>query len=232
VGDNILTLLKHNHTSYNVYEEGGLGSVSFLMDLDRDALGAPVPPRTLADFTADAEHGTLPAFSFVGASTGELHGISPKLGPAEDDGHPPSDVRNTEAFLYKVVQALMSNEQAFQKTVLFITFDENGGLYDHVVPPYACAPDTTTACYDYDFDRYGLRVPLIVVSPYLVRQGYVSHFVADHSSITRFLEHWLDLPALSKRDANAWPLLDFFDFGRTPFQVTLPAAPVAHGSCK
>ena len=75
-------------------------------------------------------------------------------------------------------------------------------------------------------------MPLIVVSPYIKSQGYVSHFVTDHSSITRFIEHWLDLPALTARDANAWPMLDLFDFTRAPITVSLPPAPSDPSTCE
>jgi phospholipase C len=234
VGSSIFTLLRDKGRSATVYEEGGLASVTFLMELNRDKVGIPIPPSSLHEFEVDAANNLLPSFSFVGASTGELHGISPVLGPAEDDGHPPSDVRETQTFLYRIVHALTSNQDTWKKTILFITFDENGGLYDHVVPPPACAPDgppDPSSCRDYEFNRYGLRVPLLVVSPY-VTPGYISDFVTDHSSITRFIEHWLDLPAMTARDANAWPMLDFFDFSRTPQTVNLPAEPSFSSSCE
>ena len=105
-------------------------------------------------------------------------------------------------------------------TVLFLTYDEHGGFYDHVPPPRACVaddippmidptdPDTT---FPAEFDRYGFRVPLVVVSPFS-RPGFVSHNVYDHTSILRFIETRFDLPALTNRDANASPMLDMFDF--------------------
>ena len=117
-----------------------MASVTFLMGLNRNAVGIPIPPSSFEDFENAAANNDLPKFSFVSASTSELHAISPLLGPAEDDDHPASDVRDGETFMYKVVHALMRNPTTFQKTILFITFDKNGGLYDHVVPPPACSP--------------------------------------------------------------------------------------------
>ena len=70
-------------------------------------------------------------------------------------------------------------------------------------------------------DRYGFRVPLIVVSPYS-RPGYVSDRVTDHASITRFLQTRYLMPALTARDANAWPFLDMFDFTQAAL-LTPPA---------
>ena len=82
------------------------------------------------------------------------------------------------------------------------------------------------------FDRYGIRVPVVVVSPYS-RKHYVSHRVYDHTSILRFIETRFDLPALTRRDANADPMLRLFRFRRASFATppVLPAAPLdeAHG---
>jgi phospholipase C len=84
------------------------------------------------------------------------------------------------------------------------------------------------------FDRYGFRVPLVVVSPY-ARRHYVSHVVHDHTAILRFIETRFDLPALTRRDANAAPLLEFFDFERAGTRIPhLPAAvvdPVRAAEC-
>ncbi|MGB8877674.1 MAG: alkaline phosphatase family protein [Solirubrobacteraceae bacterium] len=63
------------------------------------------------------------------------------------------------------------------------------------------------------FDRYGFRVPLIVVSPW-ARPGYVSRVIQDHTSITAFIERKWNLPAMTFRDANADPMTDYFDFRR------------------
>src|SRR5207247_1379391 len=75
------------------------------------------------------------------------------------------------------------------------------------------------------FDRYGIWVPFVVVSPF-ARKHYVSHKVYDHTSILRFIETRFDLPALTRRDANADPMLKLFRFRRPSFPTppTLPAA--------
>jgi phospholipase C len=67
------------------------------------------------------------------------------------------------------------------------------------------------------YDRYGFRVPLIVVSPW-ARRDYVSHVVQDLTSITAFIEHKWNLPAMTFRDANAHPMTDYFNFGRAAFR--------------
>jgi phospholipase C len=106
------------------------------------------------------------------------------------------------------------------------TYDESGGFFDHVPPPSAClaAPDQTA------FDRLGVRVPVIVVSPWS-RPGTVSHRVHEHASILRLIELLHDLPALSARDANADALLDLFDFSCPRLQLTPDPPQSGTGGC-
>jgi phospholipase C len=104
--------------------------------------------------------------------------------------------------------------------------DEHGGLYDHVPPPKARPPDDIAPMLSSsdtpgDFANYGVRVPLIVVSPY-AKAHFVSHAVYDHTSITRFIETRFKLPALTGRDANADPLTDMFDFKKPSFSKPPP----------
>ncbi len=83
------------------------------------------------------------------------------------------------------------------------------------------------------YDRYGFRVPLIVVSPW-ARRHYVSSVVQDHTSIMAFIERKWNLPAMTFRDANAQPMTDYFDFdSRVPGPPRLhPAPPLAPGLVK
>jgi phospholipase C len=144
---------------------------------------------------------------------------------AQDDEHPPANVQKGQRFVKSVVDALVANPAVWKKTVLFITYDEHGGFYDHVQPPEACEPDGDRPP-DYKFDRYGFRVPLYAISPW-TKKGYVSHTVADHTSLTRFIENRFNLGAMTKRDANAWPLLDMFDFSKMTFETFPSGAPPA-----
>jgi phospholipase C len=118
-------------------------------------------------------------------------------------------------FLWNIVNAVIHSPQ-WPHLALLITFDENGGIYDHVPPPPACIPDDLppqlpVGAPPAAFDRYGFRVPLIAVSPY-ARPHYVSHHVFDHTSLTRFVEARYTIGALTARDANAEPVFDLFDF--------------------
>jgi phospholipase C len=134
-----------------------------------------------------------------------------------------------------VVKALTG--PLWEKSALIVTFDEHGGYYDHVRPPRACPPEQERVRRDYAFDQYGFRVPLLVISPW-ARAGYVSRYDTDHTSILRFIEHWQNLPALTPRDANAWPLLDLFDFEQAPLpppawdDVLTQITPEAEAQCR
>jgi phospholipase C len=108
----------------------------------------------------------------------------------------------------------------WKHTALFITYDEHGGYYDHVPPPRAIKPDnikplTKPGDAPGGYDRYGFRVPLIVVSPW-ARANYVSRVTQDLTSITAFVERKWNLPAMTFRDANADPMTDYFDFTGKP----------------
>lgn len=234
VGENLFTQLKDANVDFKLYDESGLASVTVGLKVIRGAFDVPLPPNSFAEFEEDAQKNELPPFSMVGASTGEVYQRLPFAGHPQDDDHPTADVRLGQTFLHRVLKALMSNPQTFERTILFITYDENGGFYDHVTPPAACEPTKRDPNdrRDYYFDRYGFRVPLIVVSPYLKQAGYVSHHITDHASLLRFVQHWQKLPALSRRDANAWPMLDYFKFSRRLAMPQLPDAPVVPANCQ
>jgi phospholipase C len=180
------------------------------------------------DFFTAAAAGTLPPVVFLDANAVE---------DAEgNDEHPPGDVQSGQAFTSRVVQALFASPQ-WKESALFLTYDEHGGQFDHVAPPPACDPDDEAPDFRTDadkafdakhpgtkFDRYGFRVPVTVISPF-AKKSYVSHHVYDHTSITRFIEAKFKVPALTRRDANADPMMDFFDFANPPFLTPPTIAP-------
>jgi phospholipase C len=173
------------------------------------------PAKTFADFQRDAAAGALPhvVWAFVG-----------------DDEHPPTDVEVGQANVQTFFDALAQSQQ-WARSAFILTYDESGGFYDHVPPPPACAPDDVPPAIPAEgtfaagFDVHGFRVPFIIASPYS-RPHYVSHVVNSHTSILRFLELRFALPACSARDANADPLLEFFDFTRPSFATPSLPAPV------
>jgi phospholipase C len=163
-----------------------------------------------AAFDTDAAAGKLPQVAFLDVNGSE---------------HPPEDMQIGQRAVARKLNSLMASPQ-WANAAFILTYDENGGFYDHVPPASACLPDATKPIGGTGaFDRTGFRVPLLVASPYS-KPHHLSHVVTDHTSILRFLELRFGLPALSARDANADVILDFFDFS-TPSFATPPAMPDA-----
>ncbi len=144
-------------------------------------------------FLVALQDGTLPEVSFVDPSGAQ-------------DEHPANNVHGGEAWAHDMITAAIASPLWPELAILY-TYDEAGGLADHVPPPKAClaTPDAT------EFDRLGFRVPFYVISPW-ARAGYVSHETHEHASMLRLIELLHGLPALTGRDANADALLDLFDF--------------------
>ncbi len=150
-----------------------------------------------ADFQSAAAAGTLPAFSF----------LEPAWSSTGNSQHPNYDVALGEQLIHDVYEALRGG-QAWAKTLLVITYDEHGGCYDHVPPPSgAVPPDNTAGEFGFDFTRFGVRVPTVLVSP-LIAAGTVFRVPAggtplDHTSTLKTVQQRWNLPALTARDAAA-----------------------------
>ena len=188
--------------------------------------------HSIQDFRDDVAANRLPEVVFIEPNYGHIQAGFKKLGrdiggTPQNDEHPPSNVTDGQHFVWDIINTLLSQpgRTVFNESVVFISWDENGGFYDHVKPPPACVPDPFEPC-DFKFDRYGFRVPFFAVSPYAIKER-ASRYTADHTSILRFIEAWKDLKALTDRDANAWPLFDMFDFGTRRDDIALPPEPPA-----
>jgi phospholipase C len=135
-----------------------------------------------------------------------------------------------------LVSALMGSS-AWTSSVFILTYDESGGMYDHVSPQKTVAPDQFTApidlppnsvCYSIkgptcNFTYTGYRIPLIVISPF-AKKNYVSHTVADSTAILKLIETRFGLPALTKRDAAQMDMTEFFNFNAPPW-LSPPSLP-------
>ena len=149
------------------------------------------------DFQAAAAAGTLPAFTF----------LEPSWSSTGNSQHPNYDVALGEQLIHDVYYALR-NGPGWSSTLLVITYDEHGGCYDHVPPPRGATPPDATAAPDgFDFERFGVRVPTVLVSP-LIPAGTVFRVPTgatplDHTSILKTVETRWSLPALTARDAAA-----------------------------
>jgi phospholipase C len=121
------------------------------------------------------------------------------LQPGANDAHPPHDIIGADGLIASVYNAIRKNDKLWNSTLLLVLFDEHGGFYDHVVPPAAIPPDHHSE--EYDFTRYGVRVPAILISPY-VGNGVFSDLL-DHTSLLRYLQDKWDLNDLGDRTAKA-----------------------------
>jgi phospholipase C len=170
-----------------------------------------------SQFIKDAAAGTLPSFCIVDPDFSHQ---------SEED---PQDIRQGERFAAAIINAAMHGK-AWAKTLLIWTYDEHGGYYDHVPPPAAIKPDSIAPEINVPpdlpggYDRYGFRVPAIIVSPY-AKKNYVSHVVHDHTSVLKLVETKWNLPAMTFRDANADNLLDSLDFKSKPAFLKPPKLP-------
>ncbi len=192
--------------SWGVYTDGNVRQDSIGWDNAHAGVGS------FQDFVDALGSGSLPAVSFVDP------------GPGQDE-HPPNDIHDGEAWGRQIYEAAVKSSLWPTLAVVY-TWDEAGGLADHVPPPAAClaSPDQT------EFDRLGMRVPALVISPW-ARPHHVSHLVHSHTSALRLIELLFGVPALTARDANADALLDMFDFNCPALMTPPPAPAAATGAC-
>lgn len=149
-----------------------------------------------ADFQKTVQQGSLANYVF----------LEPQWGPAGSSQHPNYDVSLGEQLLHDIYVTLYDSK-LWAQTLLIITYDEHGGCYDHVPPPSnAVAPDNSAGQYGFNFQRFGIRVPTVLVSP-LIPAGTVFRTTGatpfDHTSILATLEKRFDVAPLTKRDAAA-----------------------------
>jgi phospholipase C len=220
VSATVLDSLDRKGVSWAAYTDGA--PTFFLFGADTRYATYTKKLHTVAEFMDDASKGALPHVVFLDPNFIQE-------GYDGNDEHPPAVMQVGQDWLAGVVRALIASEQ-WPHLAMFLLYDEHGGLYDHVPPPKACPPDSIAPILSTDagspyggFDEYGVRLPFVVFSPYAKRR-FVSHKVFDHTSILRFIEARFELPALTKRDANALAPWDVFDFSAAP-DVKPPPVP-------
>lgn len=139
---------------------------------------------------------------FNDLKNGALPQVSWLIPDFQDSEHPPEPLDQGMWYVTRAVNALMQSPY-WRNTVIFLTWDDYGGFYDHVPPP------------EVDAHGYGPRVPMIVLSPY-AKQHYVSHDTYDFTSVLKFIEQRWNLKHLTPRDRRANNMQDCFDFSQQP----------------
>ena len=196
--------------------------------------------RGIDQFFDDADHGKLPAVSIV----------DPDFSAYSEEN--PQDIRKGESFAAEVISRVLHGK-GWPETLLIWVYDEHGGYHDHVPPPAAVPPDDVegrslvgprsrlgtllrpllpgwTADQEtqmegpQSYDRYGFRVPAVIVSPY-AKPDYVCSEVLDHTSVLKLVEQKWNLPALTARDAAANSPLGALDLAAPPAFLTPPSLP-------
>jgi phospholipase C len=175
---------------------------------------------TLADPQADSK---LPSVIFI------EHAAGTDISTAFDE-HPGTNTQQGVGRVKQILDALMKSD-AWKSSVFIITYDEYGGLYDHVPIQAAPAPDGIAPIASPgfetplpgDFAHTGFRIPIMVISPW-VKPHYNSRTVRETTSILKLIEFRFGLPALTARDAWADNMIEFFDFSK-PAWLTPPSLP-------
>jgi phospholipase C len=166
-------------------------------------------------FEKDASSGSLPNYSFIEPA----YFANGDLGLIPSDQHPPHNIVYGEQLIARVYNAVRA-APTWKKSLLIITYDEHGGCFDHVSPPTAVSPDGDLGPDGFKFVRYGVRVPAVIISPYMppgkiVRSSATKlphrgpPYPYDHTSILATLRELFELGApLTARDAAAPGLLE------------------------
>ncbi|XP_073144967.1 non-specific phospholipase C6-like isoform X2 [Henckelia pumila] len=159
-------------------------------------------------FKKDARNGKLPCLSVIEPRYFDLKGF-----PANDD-HPSHDVGQGQKLVKEVYETLRASPQ-WNQTLLVVTYDEHGGFYDHVITPYVDVPNpdgnTGPAPDSFNFDRLGVRVPTIMVSPWIKKGTVVSRPKGptpsseyEHSSIPATIKKIFNLSSSFLTQRDAW----------------------------
>jgi phospholipase C len=190
----IYTLLGSKGASWSIYGYDApplsRGSVADITSAPESHFGE------FSDFQNAVKQGSLANYVF----------LEPKWGPSGSSQHPNYDVSLGEQFLHDIYYTLYGSG-AWNRTLLIVTYDEHGGCYDHVPPPEnAVAPDNSAGELGFDFKRFGVRVPTVLISP-LIAGGTIFRAPGatpfDHTSILSTLEKRFGLPNLTQRDLAA-----------------------------
>ena len=215
--------------------QGSTGFCTYLTQFAKYSPPNPLPSNVVSasEFLTDAQAGTLPSVAFIEAGYNSGR-----------DEHPENNVQTGADYVQSLIDGFMSSP-SWKDSAFILTYDEAGGLYDHVPPQPTVNPDgiapvdlnpgdicSTPGGANCDFNYTGFRLPLLVVSPF-AKKNYVSHTVADYTAILKLIETRFNLPSLNKRDAAQMDMTEFFDFDNVPWATPPSNIPpqVTSGTC-
>jgi phospholipase C len=169
--------------------------------------------RNISDLIQELSSGSgLPSVSFVNS-----------LGLPNLTEHPPFNPRTGEQWVVSIVNRVMESNY-WASTAIFITWDEGGGFYDHVVPPREF---TVNHAFTDELFGLGQRVPLLVISPYS-KENFVSSKLLSHLSLLHFVEYNWNLPLLNGLVGESNLPLDFFNFSQGPRNPVILSSPIVY----
>ena len=170
---------------------------------------------TYDQFLADCKSGTLSDYSFIEPNYTDHDSDDGEQ--LASDQHPDHNIQAGELYIASVYNAIVSNPALWASTVLLVVYDEHGGIFDHVPPP-ACTPDGHSAgpadtglSFSFNFDRLGVRVPAILISPWIPKGTVVgADRVFEHASIPATVSsHFIgNYTASTAREQSAQTFLD------------------------
>jgi len=174
--------LTHHKIPWRVYHSG-IPFFALMLDrlddmLDHDRFR---PFGQLFNDLQDEPPGDFPRVVFLEP----VYADAPHIGVSNDD-HAPGGIRGGQEFLLDIYRSITRVPAVWERSLLIVTYDEHGGFFDHVSPPVVHTAPPADAFYQQSFESLGVRVPAILVSPF-VSPGSVCHDVMDHTSILKFL---------------------------------------------
>ena len=163
----------------------------------------PLPACSTLQTNQSRINNLLPVDQFVSdVKNGNLASVVWLVPKENESEHAPNDIVAGERYTVSLINAVMES-QYWDSSAIFLAWDDYGGWYDHVPPPQV------------DAFGYGFRAPCLIISPF-AKEGFIDNTVADHTSILKFIETLYGLPALTSRDAQAYNMLEAFDFSQSP----------------
>ena len=214
-----------SRTVYELFEEKGFSWATYFQDLNevmqfQKLDQTPDHFRRFDSWAGDVAAGKLPTYTFILPRF--MNGRSANGDPLRANSqHAPEDARFADHLIADVYDALAANPELFRRSALIVTYDEHGGFYDHVIPGEAPNPDGQNSPNPDDranfkvpsfaFDRIGLRVPAIIVSPWIAK-GTVEHRTLQHTSVIKTATEIFGLNGpLNNRDKSAESFADLFE---------------------